>query len=50
MSDLSEVKIFSGETANILLKILPNPFIWNSGKKPYYISVTENLQRLMMKP
>ena len=45
-----KLRFSPGKTANILLKILPNPFIWNSGKKPYYISVTENLQRLMMKP
>lgn len=50
MSDLSEVKIFSGENSKYIAENIAKSIHLELGKKPYYISVTENLQRLMMKP
>lgn len=49
MSDLSEVKIFSGENSKYIAEKIAKSLNLDLGQKTLYISVTENLRLLTMK-
>lgn len=50
MSDLSEVKIFTGENSRYIADNIAKSLDLELGKKPYCISATGNLQPLTTKP
>ena len=49
MSDLSEVKIFSGENSKYIAEKIAKSLNLDLGQKTLFISVTENLRLLTMK-